>query len=92
MDSTYGFRKGDNFASNNLNVNAITNSDYTYEKVKTISEWLLERVELRPKIAIVCGSGLGGMGERVTQKKVFPYEEIPNFPRSTGKIIQTILF
>lgn len=83
IDKETGFRAGDNFASNNLNVNAITNSDYTYEKVKDIADWLLQRVDIRPKIAIVCGSGLGGLGERLKNKTIFPYSEIPNFPRST---------
>jgi hypothetical protein len=67
------------------NVNAITNKDFSFEKVKEIADWLLERVELRPKIGIVCGSGLGGLGDRLTNTKVFPYGDVPNFPKSTGK-------
>ena len=65
------------------NVNAITNKDFSFEKVKEIADWLLERVELRPKIGIVCGSGLGGLGDRLTNTKIFPYSDVPNFPSST---------
>jgi purine-nucleoside phosphorylase len=83
MNVQNGYRLGDNFAACNLNVNAITNSDYTYEKVKDIADWLLARTELRPKIAIVCGSGLGGLGDRLKNSTVFPYHDVPNFPKST---------
>jgi purine-nucleoside phosphorylase len=68
---------------NHLNVNAITNSDYSYERVTEIAEWLKERTELRPKIGIVCGSGLGGMADRLTDIKSFSYDEVPHFPTST---------
>lgn len=65
------------------NVNAVTNSDYTYEKVKEIADWLLEKVEIRPEIGIVCGSGLGGLGDRLENPNIIPYKSIPNFPSST---------
>lgn len=38
---------------------------------------------LEPKIAIILGSGLGVLSEEITEKKVIPYKEIPNFPVST---------
>jgi purine-nucleoside phosphorylase len=67
----------------NLNINALFNKDFKYEDVKAIASWLLDRVELRPKIAIVCGSGLGQLGERLTDRQTFPYSSVPNFPTST---------
>lgn len=41
----------------------------------------------RPKVAIVCGSGLGGLAETIeAEPKVeLSYGTIPNFPQSTGK-------
>merc|ERR1712127_992361 len=72
-----------NGASHHSNVNAKTNSDYTYDKVKSIADWILERVEIRPKIGIVCGSGLGGLGDRLEKPNSIPYSSIPNFPKST---------
>jgi purine-nucleoside phosphorylase len=69
----------------NLNINALFNKDFKYEDIKAIADWLLERVEIRPKIAIVCGSGLGQLGEKLTDRIIFPYNEVPNFPTSTGK-------
>jgi len=37
----------------------------------------------RPKIGIICGSGLGGLADLATKADIFPYEDIPGFPRST---------
>jgi len=51
--------------------------------VKTTANYLLEKTEYRPKIGIVCGSGLGSLAESLTQKECFPYVEVPNFPIST---------
>ena len=43
----------------------------------------------QPKVAVICGSGLGGLIESVDEtdcKKVeFKYEDIPGFVSSTGK-------
>lgn len=39
--------------------------------------------EVKPKIAIILGSGLGVLSEEITEKIVIPYKEIPNFPVST---------
>lgn len=41
----------------------------------------------RPRVAIVCGSGLGGIADIINKdsQKTFAYKDIPNFPRSTGR-------
>jgi purine-nucleoside phosphorylase len=38
---------------------------------------------LQPHLGIVLGSGLGAAAESVMNPVIIPYEEIPNFPRST---------
>ena len=38
---------------------------------------------LQPHLGIVLGSGLGAAAEAVMNPVIIPYEEIPNFPRST---------
>jgi purine-nucleoside phosphorylase len=43
----------------------------------------------KPIVAIICGSGLGQIADMVQQKIVLPYEEIPEFPRSTGNFLVT---
>lgn len=39
-----------------------------------------------PKVAIVCGSGLGGLAETIHEEPRIStaYQDIPNFPQSTG--------
>lgn len=66
-----------------FNVNAITNKEFSYEKLKDIADWLLERTPIKPKVGIVCGSGLGGLGDLLKDTHVFPYKSIPGFPSST---------
>lgn len=41
----------------------------------------------KPRVAIVCGSGLGGIADTVTSDTKFEidYHDIPNFPKTTGK-------
>lgn len=48
-----------------------------------IADFFLERTTLRPKIGIICGSGLGSLADQLTERDSFPYESIPNFPIST---------
>ncbi len=37
----------------------------------------------KPRVGIICGTGLSGLTDQFDSKTVIPYEEIPNFPRST---------
>lgn len=41
----------------------------------------------KPRVAIICGSGLGGLADSVDseEKNELNYATIPNFPLSTGK-------
>ncbi len=42
------------------------------------------RTVLRPKIAVVLGSGLGDFAQELRNETVIPFSEIPNFPVSTA--------
>lgn len=42
------------------------------------------KISLRPEVAIVLGSGLGRLVERVSDQTVISYREIPHFPLSTA--------
>ena len=57
--------------------------DGFYEKVQQSAEYILHHSTLRPACGIVLGSGLGGLVDRMTDKTVIPYADIPHFPRST---------
>lgn len=53
------------------------------EKIKQTADFLRSQVSDIPEIAVILGSGLGTLGDYMTDKKVIPYKEIPNFPVST---------
>lgn len=55
----------------------------TFEQISETANYLLERTKFRPKIGIICGSGLGHLADLLTEANTFPYEDIPNFPVST---------
>jgi purine-nucleoside phosphorylase len=48
------------------------------------AQFILARTPLRPKIALVLGSGLGAFADSLTDATRVPYSEIPTFPRSTA--------
>nr|XP_051678552.1 purine nucleoside phosphorylase isoform X1 [Oryctolagus cuniculus] len=58
-------------------------SRFTYEDYQNTAEWLLSHTTHRPQVAVICGSGLGGLTDKLTETQVFDYSDIPNFPRST---------
>ena len=45
---------------------------------------ILSRTPLRPRVALVLGSGLGGFAESLTDTTRVPYADIPAFPQSTA--------
>src|SRR6201994_1092580 len=47
------------------------------------ASFVRERVSIRPRVAIVLGSGLGSFAERVENAIPVSYSEIPHFPRPT---------
>jgi len=55
----------------------------SHNAISQCSNYILGKTDYRPKIGIICGSGLGGLAEIVKNPDIFPYEEIPGFPRST---------
>lgn len=57
---------------------------FTYEGAKVFSDFIKEKTCHRPKIAVVCGTGLAPLGDVLQQPDVIPYEEIPGFPTSSA--------
>ncbi|MBN3311016.1 PNPH phosphorylase, partial [Amia calva] len=55
----------------------------SFEEYKETADWLLAYTNQRPKVAIICGSGLGGLADLLENKTVVPYQDIPGFPQST---------
>ncbi len=69
-----------------------------YESVKHTSTYIQEKLNKiqAGTVAMVTGSGLGGLTDRIEGRVELPYDEIPGFPASTvqghaGKLIQGTL-
>lgn len=48
------------------------------------ADFILSRTPLRPRIALVLGSGLGAFADELSDATRIPYCAIPNFPQSTA--------
>ncbi len=57
----------------------------TKEKITAVVAYIQARTKVVPELAIILGSGLGGLADDVAIETVFPYSELPDFPVSTVK-------
>ncbi len=55
------------------------------EKIKETVDFITDKIETKPKIGIILGSGIGELADEIEREVVIPYDEIPNFPVSTVK-------
>jgi purine-nucleoside phosphorylase len=56
---------------------------FTLQQIDEAASVLQEKTSLRPKVAIILGSGLGSLADSVENPVVVPYNQIPHFPVST---------
>jgi len=54
-----------------------------FDRATAAAELVLARTPLRPRVAIVLGSGLGAFAEQIEGATAIPFAEIPHFPQST---------
>lgn len=54
-----------------------------FDRIQEASGVVHQRTSLRPDVAIVLGTGLGGLADEIKIDATIPYEEIPGFPLST---------
>lgn len=54
-----------------------------YERLQKCFQVYQEKIDFKPKVALILGSGLGDYAEQIDQKGVLEYHEIPGFPVST---------
>jgi purine-nucleoside phosphorylase len=52
-------------------------------KIREAVEAIRQATDLRPKIALVLGSGLGSLAQEIKNPVVVDYHNIPHFPKST---------
>ncbi len=58
--------------------------DSEFARADRAAKFILSKTKLRPKIALVLGSGLGAFADGLTNATRIPYEKIPDFPSSTA--------
>ena len=58
--------------------------DPQFSRADRAAKFILSKTKLRPKIALVLGSGLGAFADDLTNATRIPYERIPGFPFSTA--------
>jgi purine-nucleoside phosphorylase len=54
-----------------------------FDRIQEAAGVMRRRTKLRPDVAIVLGTGLGGLAAEIEVEAAIPYEEIPGFPLST---------
>lgn len=54
------------------------------KEVDTAAAYLRAKLPFTPDLALVLGSGLGGLAEQIQDPIVIPYREVPGFPVSTA--------
>lgn len=58
-------------------------TDSLYDRASAAADTVLVRTSLRPRIAIVLGSGLGAFAQQLQNATALPFSDIPHFPQST---------
>jgi purine-nucleoside phosphorylase len=53
------------------------------EKIKATANYINERIQAKPEVGIILGTGLGGLVKEIEIIDSIPYKEIPDFPVST---------
>ncbi len=54
-------------------------------RIEKAAGFIRKKVDLKPDIAIILGSGLGGLADQIEERQVIDYSKIPFFPVSTVK-------
>ena len=55
-----------------------------FSRAEAAAKYIQKKTKLRPKIALVLGSGLGAFADEFAHAVRIPYAKIPNFPQSTA--------
>lgn len=53
------------------------------QRIEEASDYIKSRVDINPAVGLILGSGLGDMANRIENKIIIRYEDIPHFPKST---------
>lgn len=53
------------------------------ERIAEVAEFVRAKDDVRPKVAILLGTGLGGFADRIETREAIDYDDIPHFLKST---------
>lgn len=54
-----------------------------YGRIRQAAEALHKLSDVQPRAALILGTGLGGLAERINVRHSIPFSEVPHFPEST---------
>jgi purine-nucleoside phosphorylase len=54
-----------------------------FDRIQQAAAAVRGRTAFSPEVAVILGTGLGGLAKEIEAESVIPYEEIPGFPLST---------
>jgi purine-nucleoside phosphorylase len=63
---------------------AATKANAEFARAEAATRFIQKKTKLRPKIALVLGSGLGAFADKFASATRIPYAKIPHFPCSTA--------
>ena len=77
-------------------MSASEGASLTDAEARAAADFVAGRCAQTPRVAIVLGTGLGTLADRIEGRTVIPYADIPHFPRSTvaghaGRLVQGTL-
>lgn len=55
-----------------------------FDRAEAAARFIFSKTRLRPRIALVLGSGLGAFADEFSNPTKIPYSQIPHFPQSTA--------
>jgi purine-nucleoside phosphorylase len=64
--------------------NSRSDSNSEFSRAARAAKFILGKTKLRPRIALVLGSGLGAFADEFAAATKIPYAKIPHFPKSTA--------
>ena len=56
---------------------------HTFERIEEAADVVRDRIDVVPDVAVILGTGLGGLAERIESPVAIEYADIPGFPLST---------
>jgi len=56
-----------------------------FERAQQAAQFVCAQTNLQPRIALVLGSGLGGLAGELADAAIVPYGEIPHYPQPTAE-------